>query len=272
MSTRLIIYPYKLGSNSARELKDAFATSHRALRVKPDGRYRPFRNHVILNWGNSTTPNWWGGLQNAATQVINQPAAVEVASNKLLAFQKMLEGDVVIPEFTADREVAIGWVNEGKMVVARKLLRGCEGRGIVIINKEEGDANITTIEPAPLYVQYVKKQTEFRVHVFRDRHGVLQVIDAQQKKKRQEVPNEDVNYQVRNARFGWVFCREGIVVPEQVKEQAKKAVDALGLDFAGVDVLYNTHYSKAYVVEANTAVGLEGTSIESYRRAILDRL
>ncbi len=271
MSTRLIILPYKLGSNSARELQNVFAT-HRAKRVRPDGNYRPFRNHVILNWGCSDEAAWWPLLQNPNAQVINQPSAVRVASNKLLAFQSMLEGDVNIPKFTADRQVAIGWVNEGKAVVARKLLRGCEGRGIVIIKKEDGAANITTIEPAPLYVQYVKKQTEFRVHVFRDRHGVLQVIDAQQKKKRQEVANEDVNYQVRNARFGWVFCREGIVVPEQVKEQAKKAVDALGLDFSGVDVLYNTHYSIAYVVEANTAVGLEGTSIESYRRAILDRL
>ena len=271
MSTRLIIYPYKLGSNSARELKDVFA-SHRALRVKADGRYSPFRNHVILNWGSSTIPNWWGGLQNAATQVINQPAAVEVASNKLLAFQKMLEGDVVIPEFTADREVAIEWVNEGKMVVARTLLRGSEGRGIEIIERERDAAAITSIVAAPLYVEYIKKTTEYRIHVFKDREGMYQVIDMQQKKKRQEVPNEEVNYQVRNGRFGWVFCREGIDPHTQVLEQAKKAVASLGLDFGACDLIWNRHHGKAYVIEVNTACGLEGTTIASYREAILGRL
>ena len=263
MSTRLIIYPYKLGSNSARELKDVF-TSHRALRVRADGRYRPFRNHVILNWGSSTVPNWWGGIQNVAAQVINKPAAVEVASNKLLAFQKMLEGDVVIPEFTTSSSTAIEWVNSGCIVVARKLLRASEGRGIVIIEKERDAADITIIENAPLYVKYIKKQDEYRVHVFDG-----EVIDVQQKKKRMDIPNEDINYKVRNMAGGFIFAREDIEPPEQVLAEAKKAVAALGLTFGAVDMLMNNHYNKAYVIEVNTSPGLTGSTIESYKNAIL---
>ena len=259
--TRLIIYPYRLGSNSARELKDAFV-SHRALRVKADGRYRPFRNHVILNWGSSIIPNWWGGLQNAVTQVINQPAAVEAASNKLSAFQKMKEAEVSIPEFTTSREVALGWVNEGKIVVARKLLRGSEGRGIVIIEKEAGVDRVDTIEHAPLYVQYVKKAAEYRIHVFDGR-----VIDIQEKKTRQGA--EDVNYRIQSYNNGFIFARDNVNPPAQVLEEAKKAVASLGLTFGACDLAYNRHYDRAYTLEVNTSPGLSGSTIESYKNAIL---
>ena len=261
--TRLIILPYKLGSRSAKALHDVF-TSHRALRVRPDGRYAPYRNHVVLNLGNSVIPNWWAEAQRLGIRIINQPSAVEVASNKLLAFEAMKEGEVSIPEYTTDRGVALGWVNDNKIVVARKLLRGSEGRGIVIIKKEDGVDRVDTIEPAPLYVQYVKKEREFRVHVFAG-----EVIDVQEKKKRREVPNEEVNYQVRNMINGWVFTRQDVNPPAQVLEEAKKAVEALGLTFGATDILMNSHYNKAYVVEVNCAPGLQGSSIESYKNAIL---
>ena len=266
--SRLIIYPYNLGSNSARELQNVFAT-HRAKRVRPDGNYRPYRNHVILNWGCSRPANWWPLLQNESTQVINKPSAVEVASNKLLAFEKMKEAEVSIPEFTTSQEVALGWVNEGNIVVARKLVRGSEGRGIEIVERERDADAITSIVAAPLYVKYVKKEREFRIHCCKDRSGEMQVIDIQQKKKRREIPNDEVNYRTRNYRFGWIFARSDIEVPEQVLLEAKKAVEALGLTFGATDVLMNTHYNKAYVVEVNTSPALQGQTLESYKNAIL---
>ena len=264
--SRLIIYPYKLGSRSAIALQDVF-TSHRALRVRPDGRYAPYRNHVILNWGSSTLPNWWDGVARVGTQVINQPSAVEVASNKLLAFEKMKEAGVSVPEFTTDRAVAIEWVNDNKIVVARKLLRGSEGRGIVIIEKEAGVDRVDNIEHAPLYVQYVKKEREFRIHCFKNSDGEMQVIDVQEKKTRQGA--ENINYLIQNTAGGFIFAREGVDPPAQVLEEAKKAVVALDLTFGATDIIYNRHYNKAYVIEVNCAPGLQNTSIEVYKNAIL---
>lgn len=257
---RLIIYPYRLGSNSARELKDVF-TSHRALRVKPDGRYRPFRNHVILNLGNSTIPNWWAEAQRLGVRIINQPSAVELASNKLAAFEAMKEAEVSIPEYTVSREEATRWRNEGRIVVARTLLRGSEGRGIVICQREEGIEE-PPIVAAPLYVQYIKKQAEYRIHVFDG-----EVIDVQEKKTRQGA--ENINYQIQNTSNGWIFARDGVDPPTQVLEEAKKAVAALQLTFGACDLIYNRHYNKAYVLEINTAPGLVNSSVTSYKNAIL---
>lgn len=258
---RLIIYPYNLGSNSARELQNVFAT-HRAKRVRPDGNYRPFRNHVILNLGNSVIPNWWAEAQRLGIRIINQPTAVEVASNKLLAFGTMKEAEVSIPEYTVDSTVAIEWVNSGCIVVARKLLRGSEGRGIVIIEKERGADNITTIESAPLYVKYIKKQAEYRIHIFDS-----EVIDVQEKKTRQDAT--DINYRVQSYNNGFIFAREGVTPPAQVLEEATKAVAALGLTYGACDLIFNSHYNKAYVLEINSAPGMCGQTIESYRTAIL---
>ena len=49
----------------------------------------------------------------------------------------------------------------------------------------------------------------------------------------------------------------------------------LGLDFGAVDVIWNEHESKAYVLEINTAPGLEGSTVEDYKeffnRAVTER-
>ena len=257
---RLIILPYKMGSSSARELQNVFAT-HRAKRVRPDGNYRPYRNHVILNLGNSTIPNWWSEAQRLGVRVINQPSAVELASNKLAAFETMKESEVSIPEYTVDRQEATRWRNEGRVVVARTLLRGSEGRGIVICQREEGIEE-PPIVSAPLYVQYIKKQAEYRIHVFDG-----EVIDVQEKKTRQGA--ENINYQIQSYNNGFIFAREGVTPPVQVLEEAKKAVVSLGLCFGACDLVYNRHYNKAYVLEINTAPGMSGSTILSYKNAIL---
>ena len=53
-------------------------------------------------------------------------------------------------------------------------------------------------------------------------------------------------------------------MPKQVLDESIKAVEALGLNFAGVVVIFNQHEAKAYVLECNTALGLEpeGTTLK----------
>jgi len=48
---------------------------------------------------------------------------------------------------------------------------------------------------------------------------------------------------------------------------ALAAVSALGLDFGAVDIIYNEHENQYYVLEVNTAPGLEGTTVEKYAEA-----
>ena len=117
---------------------------------------------------------------------------------------------------------------------------------------------------APLYTRYVPKQDEYRVHVFGGR-----VIAVQRKARRNDVENP--NWRIRNHANGFVFAREGVVAPQQVIEQSIMAVAALGLDFGGVDVIFNRHRDTAYVLEINTACGLEGQTVNDYADAIRGR-
>ena len=59
---------------------------------------------------------------------------------------------------------------------------------------------------------------------------------------------------------------------KQVKEQAVLSVKAVGLDFAGVDVIWNDKQKKAYVLEVNTAPGIEGQTVVNYAKAMWDMI
>lgn len=120
---------------------------------------------------------------------------------------------------------------------------------------------------APLYVKYVKKQQEYRVHVFNG-----SVIDVQRKMRRTDTPDAEVNWQVRNHCNGFIFGREGVELPDVALTMSKDSVGALGLDFGAVDIIYNAHEDKYYVLEVNTACGLTGTTLEVYTAAIQEYL
>lgn len=216
--------------------------------------------HVIINWGSSSAPV---GL--AAATFINSPDKVKIAGNKLLTFKHFGEAahiaEVSIPEYTESYETACQWVNDGKVVVCRTKLNGHSGAGIVLAAREED-----VVRECPLYVKYIKKAKEFRVHVaFGD------VIDVQAKRQRADFEG-DTNFAIRNHQNGWVYCRENIEEPGDLREQAKRAILTLGLDFGAVDIIYNQHYNKCYVLEVNTAPGLEGTSVTTYANAFLNKL
>lgn len=263
---RIRIYPYKMGSKGAKALKRELVNrGHNVLLVKPDGRYRPRRNDLIINWGKSIQPNWVHPLNG---QWLNDFICVQAAGNKLTAFEIMKEAGVSIPEFTDSSIIAGNWVDNSDLILCRSKLTGHSGEGITIYNTPEERANNDVNFPeVPLYVKYIKKSAEYRVHIFNG-----EVIDVQKKKKRQETPNEEVDYKVRSYQNGWVFCREDINYDDQVIEESKKAVGSLGLDFGAVDVIWNEHYQKAYVLEVNTAPGLEGTTLINYADAIEQEL
>jgi glutathione synthase/RimK-type ligase-like ATP-grasp enzyme len=185
----------------------------------------------------------------------NDPTDVWYSVNKLEAFKCFEQYDVSHPEWTEDPLVARQWDD----VVIRTSLNGFGGKGISLWNKEDAGAE-GPIKEAPLYVKYKKKKSEYRVHVFNG-----EVIDVQQKKKRKGFEGRD--NQIRNYANGWVYCRDGIEVPAMVTSEAIKAVNCLGLCFGAADVIWNDKEQRAYVLEVNTAPGLEGTTLENYANA-----
>ncbi len=243
------IYPYKTGSRSAKALA---AASH-SRRIKREGsKFIGTPKKMVVNWGSSTMPH----SVKKGGNVLNKPTRVKVAGNKLAAFEAMEEG-VSIPAFTDDQETAMFWARRGHVVVCREKLTGYGGDGIVIA------CNPDEVVPAPLYTMYVKKKSEWRVHIFRD-----EIIMLQRKARRLDVPDNEVNWKVRNHANGFIFEHMEVNPPVQVVDEATKAVAALGLDFGAVDVVYNERDKAAYVLEVNCAPGLEGTTLDRYAEAI----
>jgi len=244
--SRVIIIPYKMGSQAARSLKESLIEAGiPALQVKPDSRkFRPRRSDLTIFYGGTSNTTWpiLGRTMNATRQH---------AQNKLNALRKLQEAGVNTVEWTTDAEVAKEWPT----IVARATLTGHSGQGITVHQQGE------QLPRAPLYTKYMKKTFECRIHVMNG-----SVIDGQIKRRRTGA--EDVNTLIRNAHTGWVYCRDGYVPSDQAKAIAISAVSALGLDFGAVDLIYNQHYDQYYCLEVNTAPGLEGTTLTNYVSAI----
>jgi hypothetical protein len=294
----MVVYPYKAGSESAKVLAEAIGIK----RIKHKGsKFKPSPDKTILNWGASKMPE-----ELLVCNIINHPDAVALASNKLKFFGAMdpenkgcavikhkkdggehkipvthryVDGLGVGDDCNIDPGYTIISMNkggdyprvprhvttkkgaefiiavEGAPVVCRTVLNGNSGEGIVIAN------SVDELVDAPLYVRYVPKKQEYRVHVLNG-----EVVDVQRKARRKDVPDEEVNWMVRNHDNGFIFARGEDMgeVPEDVTVQALRAVKVCGLDFGAVDVIYNDGQAKAYVLEVNTAPGLSGATLEGY--------
>lgn len=211
---------------------------------------------TIINWGSGT--GFPFPLNGA--KVLNQPEAVAVASHKRRFFQLCDEiGRINIPRYTVNQSEAEEWINTGSVVFLRTVLQGSSGVGIVELNnvtdlkeKSKGVAN-------PLYVEYIKKKHEFRIHFMNKR-----IISVQQKKKRKDVDLESINWRVRSWDNGFIFARNDIKVPQPVKDQALLVADLCGLDFGAIDIIWNERRKEAFVLEVNTAPGLCGTTVYDY--------
>ena len=252
--SRIVFYPYKVGSESVRLLKEQVKlrtglSVHRSWTPQSSPGIGP--NSTVINWGNATQPIW-----RTPTRVFNHWNAVQVAHNKLLTLQELHAAGLSTVEFTTDPRVARDWLWERNIVLARQSLTGHSGEGIVILREPP------EIVYAPMYTKYKPKKKEFRVHVFNGR--VILVAE-----KRRDRDQDDVDDLIRSHDNGWVFCYNNVVVPDDVNSLSIQAIRVLQLDFGAVDIIWNQRDNRAYLLEVNTAPGLEGTSLDRYTRAIL---
>jgi len=253
---RVIIVPYKFGSKGAKNLQGGLqaAVDIPVLLVsKKSTKYQPRWTDYVINWGCSADWPWINMTDKHANQTV---------VNKLDFFQQVGAAKIVwpncpvnIPEWTTDPTIAVSW---NKPFFARQRLTGHSGEGIIELQAGEEPANATK---APLYVQYKKKRHEYRVHFFKDGHTYT-IIDVTQKKKRKGF--ENVNTKIRNHVNGWVYAREDIFKPEDLITQALNAAFVSNLDFGAVDLIWNEHENKCYVLEVNSAPGIEGTTLQQY--------
>jgi hypothetical protein len=271
---RIAIVPYKLGSASTRVLAEALRKIFHipVIRVRTTSvKYQPRWTDYVINWGCSKEWPWI----NLTPKVANQ-----IAVDKLEFFQKIRawneqfkdypESQVNIPEWTTDKEEAVKWYFGNVPFVARKILNGHSGQGIVLYGQqpEEYEKFTGDVVKAPLYVQYKKKKHEYRVHIFKQKDGTYKVIDVTQKKRKAGFEGRD--NQIRNHQNGWIYARENIVEPAGLRSLACLTAAALGISFGAVDIIWNEKENKCYVLEFNSAPGLTGTTLTNYVNAFVE--
>lgn len=231
-----------MGSESARDL----ARSLGCLRINAEKKvYRA----TIINWGRSDLV-----LRGAGNRIINKPEAVALAANKVSTFQTLNQHGIPTVDWTQDINIAMSWLQDDCVVYARTNINGSGGDGIVVVSMDD-----LHLPHARLYTKGFNKTHEYRVHVAFGR-----VIDYSKKRKRTD---GDANPFIKNFDSGWVFCRDGVALPNKVERACVNAVAALGLDFGALDILYKERDDMAKVLEVNTAPGIEGTTLIKYVEA-----
>jgi len=239
------ILPYKHLSRAAFDLSRGLHARRIALLRNT---YTPTPVDVVINWGNTSERAEMIGKRCKA--MLNNPAKVRAAVNKISFLELCKEHKLPSPKWTTSITEAQKWGKEHE-IVARTLVEASGGRGIALV--PVGGA----LPPAKLYTIYSPKRAEFRIHVMQG-----QIIDEQQKKLKEGTENP--NTKIRSHANGWIFARQDIKVPEVVKTAAINAINALGLDFGAVDIGYQEAKDRAVIYEVNTAPGLEGTTLENY--------
>lgn len=220
---RIFIKSHTAGSRGALSLARAIGAK---VIKHVNSSYKPRASDIVIPWGSS--------------------------SNKLVNFRALAASNVICPDWWTDMAAA---PENPYPVVCRTILNGSCGKGIVIAKTAE------ELVDAPLYVKYVPKKEEYRVHV-----AFGKVIAVQRKARRLECENP--NWQIRNHENGFVFVHTGFQKNSDLCLLAHDAVEALKLPIGAVDIIWNEKNNQYYVLEVNTSPGLEGKTIDAYVKAI----
>lgn len=254
----IILNPYKRGSRSAKALK--LELLKRGVQTFIGQKQPKSRKTVLVSWGNSEFDFDPSGYP----YVINKPSELRGLTNKLHFFRKVGH-EPYVPNWTTDAFEAGKW---GCKLVVRHRLEASGGIGIEIIDEDMLKSGIT-IPKAPLYVKYENKTHEFRVHMARGLRGGDYTPILVQRKIFQKTPEnpQPKDWNVRNHANGFVYVREsGYPCPQAVLDTAKTLMEKHfnDLHFAALDIIFHEKKNAAFVLEGNTAPGLEGNTVTVY--------
>lgn len=239
---RTKVYPYKQGSASAKAL--ASVLNGKVLKCV-GSKYVPKSGDLVINWGSSAPPSF------GPATTLN--ADVGTAQCKLKTFEALKAAVVKAPPFWTSKDDI---PDNAFPVVCRTVLNGHSGQGIVVAQTRDD------LVPAPLYTGYIKKKDEYRVHVLRN-----DVFFIQRKARKTSVLTP--NWTIRNLAGGFAFVEDDSpIARSRLADTAILAIKACGLDFGGVDIVWNEQSGTAYVLEINTACGLEERTALKYAGAI----
>ena len=205
--------------------------------------------------------------------ILNYPVAVHRASNKFTFFTTLRPSiGEFLPEFYTDKSQAIFHaVNSNSGIVVRHTVNGHGGEGIQVITADEMQT-ASDIPDAPLYTLLIKKRREYRIHIGRNSTGSY-LLDITRKIHRDGIPITERGH-VWNHGTGHIFTRESVLrdyssgLLGSMIRVCKNAARILDLNFVAFDVVVEAgrplESSNIYLLEANTAPGLEGFALKRY--------
>lgn len=241
MPRRLVIYKRQdVISESANLLADSFENS---LKVRRDGNYNPKVNDLILCWGCSEAPNWSNKLNGA--KVINHWSKLAVSTNKLRTFEVWRPGGIKVPDWTTDIAVARTWIANKNVVMARQILNGSQGDGIIVCKTLE---ELNAAPNIKVFTKYFVGAREYRIFVL----GGM-VIDYIQKKRKAGYEGPRNQY-IKNVANGYIYAHNDVYVPQNILEHCVKSAQVLGLEFAAIDVKWS-NTGEFVILEANSSPG-----------------
>lgn len=205
---------------------------------------------LVLNWGSSDLPR-----EVRKCRVLNTERSVMDTVDKLRAFQTFKRDTSVVP-WTTSPVIAQKWANDGQTVYCRTRTKGKDGEGLVVI---PGAPRGGRIVDAKLYTRGIQAEKEYRVTVV-DGH----VVGYQRKVPLDYHPNP--NPLVKTTAGGYGFKYVILNIPDAVTTYAIKAVKELGLNFGGVDIIWDGR--QAYVLEVNTAPQLTPQLVRNFTNKI----
>lgn len=234
-----MIYLYaSRGSSGAREIVDQVKELGGNAKRWKKGAAIPFRKgDLLVNWGESYPHLVPGGVK-----VLNP----RMVHGKLSELTKLNGKGIATVPYSVHAS-APGWVGRRS-------------------NHQGGTDLLHPPHNPDYYVQKLEFKREFRVHVMRTVDAGLVSIRAGLKVHRAGFPNP--HPWVRSYDGGWSLdygdaCQA--VLKQRVRDAAKGAVEALGLDFGAVDIGTLSDGSPI-VLEVNKAPGQEGNTTLTYAK------
>lgn len=181
----------------------------------------------------------YGVRLNTTKPALNANAGARDKYEELLA---MREAGLLVPPFSLDGHGL-------QFPILGRKKRHTQGRDIIpILQNDQEFEQRKQGGHCDFFVQYIPRETEFRVWVYRRRHlGTYEKVFTYPEKYKRIGCSADNG-------FAFKFVDEP---DEELKRVAAKAVDALSLDFGAVDILKGKD-GNYYALEVNTAPGVEG--------------
>ena len=206
--------------------------------------------------------------------VLNPRAMVIAASHKLLAREQFRDQGVPTPPLFR----RVGEIKEEDLPVVGRTTRHHKGQGFWLCRTLR-EVSQASSAGATHFLGFIPNTREYRVHTFIRSKSLGKPVKERTPEDYKSIKisekvwtgkgTPDPNIPQKNHQFGWTFLGQQNRREEElavVRQSAKMAIAALGMDFGAVDIMYQIRYKLPYVLEINSTPSLADENSDTCER------